>query len=68
MPGLPDGIFLYIFQIKSQLWYILEGLGMENVGIFYGHFVSLKLFVKLYCRLVYFEVIWYIFAILVCCT
>jgi hypothetical protein len=31
---LPDGIFSY--QI-SQLEYILEGLGMENVGIFKGH-------------------------------
>jgi hypothetical protein len=28
--GLPDGIFSYQ---KSQFGYILEGLGMENVGI-----------------------------------
>jgi hypothetical protein len=32
---------------KSQLGKILEGLGMENAGIFYGH-------------LEYFTVIWYI--------
>jgi hypothetical protein len=47
---------------------ILEGLGMENFGIFYGHLVLLKLLVKFYCHLVYFTVIWYIFTILVCCT
>jgi hypothetical protein len=29
--GLPDGIFSYQ---KSQFGYILENLGMENVGIF----------------------------------
>jgi hypothetical protein len=32
--GLPDGLFLYQ---KSQLGYILEGLGIDNVGIFYDH-------------------------------
>jgi hypothetical protein len=31
-PGLPDGLLSYQ---KSQFGYILEGLGMENVGIFY---------------------------------
>jgi hypothetical protein len=30
-PGLPDGLFSYQ---KYQFGYILEGLGMENVGIF----------------------------------
>jgi hypothetical protein len=29
--GLPDGLFSYQ---KYRLGYILEGLGMENVGIF----------------------------------
>jgi hypothetical protein len=51
-PRLPDGIFS---NQKSQFWYILEGLGMENFGIhilwpsdvFYIHFV-------------YFVVIWFI--------
>jgi hypothetical protein len=32
--GLPDGLFS---NQKSQFWYILEGLGMGNVGIFYDH-------------------------------
>jgi hypothetical protein len=31
---LPDGIFSYQ---KSRFGYIWEGLGMENVGIFYVH-------------------------------
>jgi hypothetical protein len=30
--GLPDGIFS---NQKSQFWYIWEGLGMENCGIFH---------------------------------
>jgi hypothetical protein len=29
--GLPDGC-----KLNSQFGYILEGLGVENVGIFYG--------------------------------
>jgi hypothetical protein len=33
-PGLPDGLFS---NQKSQCGYILEGLGMENVVIFYVH-------------------------------
>jgi hypothetical protein len=41
---LPDGLFSYQ---KSQVWYILGGLGMENIGILYGH-------------LEYFTSIWYI--------
>jgi hypothetical protein len=32
--GLPDGLFSYQ---KSQFGYILEGLGMEKVGKFFGH-------------------------------
>jgi hypothetical protein len=35
--GLPDGIFP---NQKSQFGKILEGLRMENVGIFYGHLVN----------------------------
>jgi hypothetical protein len=32
---LPDGIFAYQ---KIQLWYSIEGLGLENYGIiWYGH-------------------------------
>jgi hypothetical protein len=33
-PGLPDGSFSYQ---KSKFGKILESLGMENVGIFWGH-------------------------------
>jgi hypothetical protein len=43
--GLPDG--MCISNQKSQFGLILEGLAMEDIGIFYGH-------------LVYFEAIWYI--------
>jgi hypothetical protein len=32
--GLPDGLFS---NQKYQFGYILEGLRMENAGIFYGH-------------------------------
>jgi hypothetical protein len=42
--GLPDGLFLYP---KSQFGYILEGLGIKNVIIYYNN-------------LEYFTVIWYI--------
>jgi hypothetical protein len=28
-----------IFKAKSQNWKLLEGLAMEDVGIFYGHLV-----------------------------
>jgi hypothetical protein len=34
MPGLPDGSFSCP---KSQFGSILEGRGVENVGIFYDH-------------------------------
>jgi hypothetical protein len=33
--GLPDG--RYIFKPNIQNGYILEGLGMENIGILNGH-------------------------------
>jgi hypothetical protein len=32
--GLPDGLFSYQ---KFRFGFVLEGLGPENVGIFYGH-------------------------------
>jgi hypothetical protein len=43
-PGLPDGIFS---NQKSQFGQILEGLAMENVSLFCGHFIN-------------FPAIWYI--------
>jgi hypothetical protein len=41
--GLPDGLFSYQ---KSKFGNILEGLGMEKIGVFYDH-------------LEYFTAIWY---------
>jgi hypothetical protein len=37
---LPDGIFSYQ---KSQFWYTLVGLGVENFDIVYGHLVFLHI-------------------------
>jgi hypothetical protein len=34
VPGLPEGLFS---NQKSQNEYILAGVGMENVSIFYDH-------------------------------
>jgi hypothetical protein len=56
-PGLPDDIFAYKI---SQFWYIFEGLGMENVGIFYDNSTILRPFAILHSHLVYFVLIWYI--------
>jgi hypothetical protein len=36
-PGLPDGLFS---NPKSQFEQTLEGLAMEDVGIFYVHLVN----------------------------
>jgi hypothetical protein len=59
--GLPDGLFSY------QKCQFLGGLGMENVGIFYGHLVYfagiwqiLLPFGKVCCHLVYFFPFWYV--------
>jgi hypothetical protein len=46
--GLPDGI-----GIKSQVGYILERLGMKNVGTFYDHSVYV-----FYSNFVYFIATW----------
>jgi hypothetical protein len=54
-PGLPDGKISYT---KFQFLYKLEGLGVENVGTFYGYLVSI-------C------ILWYLvifFSVLICCT
>jgi hypothetical protein len=52
---------------KSKFGQFLEGLAMEDVGIFYGHLVfytaiwfSLQPFGVLHRHLVYFGEIWYI--------
>jgi hypothetical protein len=38
IPGMPDGIFS---NQNSQFGYILEGLGMQNVGILFGLFMPI---------------------------
>jgi hypothetical protein len=56
--GLPDGFFS---NQKYRFGYILEGLAMEDVGIFYGHLVYFTA-IGVFCgHLIYFIVIWYIF-------
>jgi hypothetical protein len=57
--GLPDGLF---FKPKIPIWVILEGLRMENAGIFYGPLE--------YCTVIWYillplskaVLIWYIFS------
>jgi hypothetical protein len=51
LSGLPDGLFS---SQKFQFGYILEGLRLENVDMFYGH---LKYFMTIWynlCSLVHF--------------
>jgi hypothetical protein len=61
---LPGGIFS---NQKSLLWYILEGLGMENYGTYYGHleyFMSICIFCDHFeyfvVFLVYISQFWYV--------
>jgi hypothetical protein len=56
---LPDGLFS---NQKSNFLKILEGLAMEDVGMFYGRLVPCTVFVMFDWHLVYFVVIWYIFS------
>jgi hypothetical protein len=55
---LPDGTFS---NQKSKFGYILEGLVMEDVGIFMAILSILRLHGIFYGHLVNFVVIWYIF-------
>jgi hypothetical protein len=43
----------YIFRPKITIWVNLEGLAIEDVGIFRPHCLF-------YCEMVYFVAIWYI--------
>jgi hypothetical protein len=57
--GLPDGLFS-----DQKSGYILEGLGMVNVGIFYDHLEYFtSIWYIIYGRLVWLVVIWYFFPI-----
>jgi hypothetical protein len=65
LPGMPDGLFS---NQKSQFGKILDGLVMENVGVFYVHLVYFTSFGNILCpfgifcgHLVYFVVISYSF-------
>jgi hypothetical protein len=53
LTGLPDGLFS---KRKYQFGKILEGLGMENVGIFYDR---LEHFTAIWCNLWLFGIVWY---------
>jgi hypothetical protein len=62
--GMPDGLFS---NQKSNLGEILEGLAMENVGIFYVYFVyftaigNILWSFGIFCgHLVYFPPFWYV--------
>jgi hypothetical protein len=51
---------------KSQFGQILEGLAMEDVGVFYGHVVYFMCIWYILVSFGIFMVIWYIFPVLVC--
>jgi hypothetical protein len=53
---------VYFRTKKSQFGYILEGLGVENFGIFMTIWNILRPFGKFYGSLVLFRVIWYYFS------
>jgi hypothetical protein len=54
--GLPDGLFS---NQKSQYGYLLEGLAMQNLGIFYDHLVYFTAIANIFGHLVYFPQPWY---------
>jgi hypothetical protein len=62
----------YFFQTKdSRFGEIFEGIAMDDVGKFYGHFVYFTAIwyrYIFYSHVVHFMAIWYIFPVLVCCT
>jgi hypothetical protein len=53
-PGLPDGL---VSNQKSQFGYILEGLAMDDTGIFYSNSVYFMALWYILWTLVYFVVI-----------
>jgi hypothetical protein len=53
---LPDGVFS---NQKYKFGFILEGLGMQNVGLFYFHLEYCTAFGILYGHLEYCTAIWY---------
>jgi hypothetical protein len=64
LSGLPDGTYIHIFSNqKSQFGLILEGLAMQDVGIFMAIWSVFRPFGRFSGHLVYFVAIWYIFPI-----
>jgi hypothetical protein len=57
--GLPDGIFS---NQKSQFGQILEGLEMENVGIFYGYLENITAIWYILWPFGKLVIIWYFFS------
>jgi hypothetical protein len=55
---LPDGLFS---NQKYKFEYILEGLGMKNVGLFYGHLECNKAIWYILWAFGNLVAIWYIF-------
>jgi hypothetical protein len=51
-----QGCQILYFHTKTSIWYILEGLEMENVGLFHSHLVFILVAVWYFCgHLVYFS-------------
>jgi hypothetical protein len=55
--GLPDGIFS---NQKFQFEYILEGLEVEHVGLFYGHLEYIKAVWYIVCPYGNLGAVWFI--------
>jgi hypothetical protein len=49
---------VYFNKPESQMWFVLERLGMENVGVFYDHLVYLRLLWYILWLMGNFVVIW----------
>jgi hypothetical protein len=61
-PPLAQGCQMVYFHTKTQFGFILEGRGMENVGMYSGHLQYIKAFGHIFRPLGHFVVIWYIFS------
>jgi hypothetical protein len=63
--GVPDDLFS---NQTLQFRLILVGLAMENLGIFYDHLVYFTAIGNILWPFGMFDVLWYIFSVLVFCT
>jgi hypothetical protein len=63
----PQGCQIVCFQTKNPNFFKnLQGLGIENIVIFYDHLEYSTSFGIIYSILVWFVAIWYIFPVSVC--